>query len=73
MSAAGSPAVDLLGRPRTPLEDEVLAAYERLKALAARDDAPPCVQANVRHALAALWQVVNDLDLEFEELDGLGV
>jgi hypothetical protein len=44
-----------------------------LKQLAARDDLPPCAARNVRKALACLWQVTNDLDLQFEQLYDLGV
>lgn len=64
---------DLLGRPLTTVEREALAAYETLKALVARDDLPPCAARNTRKALACLWQVVNDLDLQFEQLYDLGV
>jgi hypothetical protein len=64
---------DLLGKPLTGAEPELLAAYETLKALATRDDLPPCAARNVRKALACLWQVTNDLDLQFEQLYDLGV
>ena len=63
----------LLGTPLTEDERELLAAYEALKALAARDDLPPCAARNVRKALAAMWQATNDLDLQFEQLYDLGV
>lgn len=66
-------AVDLLDQPLTEIEAQTLAVYEALKALAARDDAPPCVARNVRKALACLWQATNDLDLRFEQLYELGV
>ena len=64
---------DLLGRPLDDDEREVLALYERLKLLVGREALPPCVAANARFALAVLWQIVNDLDLEHEQLDHLGV
>ena len=64
---------DLLGTPTTEVEGQVLDAYQSLKALAARDDLPPCAARNVRKALAALWQATNDLDLQFEQLYDLGV
>jgi hypothetical protein len=64
---------DLLGKPLAGAEPELLAAYESLKALVARDDLPPCAARNVRKALACLWQVTNDLDLQFEQLYDLGV
>jgi hypothetical protein len=64
---------DLLGQPTSDTEQQVLDLYERLKELAARDDLAPCVQHNIRKALACLWQVVNDLDLRFEQLYDVGV
>ena len=67
------PTTDLLNRPLTDYETETLRVYEALKALAARDDTPPCVARNVRKALACLWQATNDLDLQFEQLYDLGV
>jgi hypothetical protein len=64
---------DLLNHPLTDVEAETLRIYEALKALAAREDAPPCVARNVRKALACMWQATNDLDLQFEQLYDLGV
>jgi len=64
---------DILGTAQTPMEQEALRAYDLLKQLAARDDLPPCVARNVRKALACLWQLTNDLDLQFEQLYDLGV
>jgi hypothetical protein len=64
---------DLLGQPTSDTEQQVLDLYERLKELAARDDLAPCAQHNIRKALACLWQVVNDLDLRFEQLYDVGV
>ncbi len=64
---------DLLGKQLTAVEQEALQAYEALKSLAAREDLPPCASSNVRKALAAMWQVTNDLDLQFEQLYDLGV
>jgi hypothetical protein len=64
---------DLLGNPLTELEREVWDLYERLKRLAVRPDAPPCVERNAKKALACLWQVVNDLHLRFEQLYDAGV
>lgn len=65
--------MDLLGHETTELEREILRVYGDLKKLAARDDAPPCVQRNVKKALACLWQATNDLDLSFEQLRDFGV
>jgi len=67
------PERDLLGRPVTSMETELAHIYGGLKALAKRDDLPPCAERNVKKALACMWQVVNDLDLEFEQLYDLGV
>jgi hypothetical protein len=64
---------DLLGRPMTPQEAQVLAVFESLKAMAADPLLPPCAERNVKKALAAMWQVVNDLDLKFEQLYDVGV
>ena len=64
---------DLLGKPLTNVERELVATYDALKSLAARDDLPPCAARNVRKALACLWQATNDLDLQFEQLYHLGV
>ncbi len=65
--------VDLLGRPLTGSEDQLLQVYERLKTLAADTELPPCAARNVKKALACMWQVVNDLDLRFEQLYDKGV
>jgi hypothetical protein len=64
---------DLLGSPLTSHEQESLRIYEDLKTLANREDLPPCVARNIRQALASMWQVTNDLDLQFEQLYDLGV
>ena len=75
-SSSGGTSVtqtDLDGAPTTDMEQEALRTYQALKALAARDDLPPCAARNVRKALACLWQVTNDLDLQFEQLYDLGV
>ena len=64
---------DLLGRPLTEAEVDLARMYRELKTLAARADLPPCAERNVKKALACMWQVVNDLDLEFEQLYELGV
>lgn len=61
-------ATDLLGRPLTPQEERLLAAYTALKELAA-EELPPTAAANVRHALAQLAQAVNSLALVHEHLD----
>jgi hypothetical protein len=65
--------LDLLGRPLTPAETQLLEIYTTLKSLAAQPDLPPCAERNVKQALACMWQVANDLDLEFEQLYDVGV
>lgn len=67
------PETDLLGKPIADLDLELLRLYRELKALAARTDLPPCAERNVKKALACLWQVVNDANVEFEQLYDLGV
>jgi hypothetical protein len=64
---------DLLGKPLTEQEQDLVNVYETLKKLAAQSDLPPCAARNVRKALACIWQVTNDLDLQFEQLYELGV
>ena len=64
---------DLLGRPVSASDAQLLRIYRELKTLAARSDLSPCVERNVKKSLACMWQVVNDLDLEFEQLYDLGV
>ena len=63
---------DLLGRPTTEVEDELLELYRRAKALLARDDLAPCAQAGARVAAVGLWNAVNDLGLAHEQLLDLG-
>ena len=63
---------DLLGRPTTEVEDELLELYRRAKALLARDDLAPCVRAGARAATVGLWNAVNDLALAHEQLLDLG-
>jgi len=71
-TAPGAPDADLLGLPLTDDDRELLACYERLKALLG-SDLDPCVQANVRAAVAALWNAVVDRGLVYEHLADLGV
>ncbi len=58
---------DLLGRPLTADETELLALYARLKALSARTDLPPSALMNVRQAMVMLWNACTDLALVYEE------
>lgn len=63
---------DLLGRALDADDAELLDCYERLKDLLGRD-LDPCVEANVRAAVAALWNAVVDHGLDYEHLVDLGV
>ncbi|MFL6138431.1 MAG: hypothetical protein ACJ74O_11590 [Frankiaceae bacterium] len=64
---------DLVGRELSADEAALLDAYGALRGLAADGALAPCVTANVRHALAALAQAVNDLGLAYEHLLDVGV
>jgi hypothetical protein len=55
------------------LDAQVLRIYGELKGVLERDDLPPAVRSNAQQALAAMWQVVNNLGLEYEYLYDLGV
>ncbi|MDP2726162.1 MAG: hypothetical protein Q8P59_01335 [Dehalococcoidia bacterium] len=65
--------VDLVGHKLTPVEEQAMALYKGLKEFLSMPDLPPCALSNARVALAAVWQIVNDLDLEFEYIYGYGV
>lgn len=65
-------STDLLGSQTSATEAELLDLYRRCKALLARDDLDPCVRAGVRAATIGLWNVVNDLCLDHEQLLDLG-
>ena len=67
------PDVDLLGKAVSDSDAQMLRVYRELKEIAARADLPPCTERNVKKALACMWQVVNDLNLEYEQLYDLGV
>lgn len=64
---------DLLGNRLSAQEERLLAAYQDLKQLAGQSDLPPCAARGVRKALACMSQVINDLDLDFEQLSDVGV
>lgn len=59
---------DLLGRPLSQDERELLDLHARLQALAARTDLPPVVTANAKQAMVMLWNACNDLALPVEDL-----
>lgn len=64
---------DLLGKQHSRQDRAILRVYESLKALAQDSGLPPCAASNIRKALACMWQVTNDLNLQFEQLYDLGV
>jgi hypothetical protein len=49
---------------KTFADARLLALYRSLKTVAADPDLSPCVERNVKKALACMWQVVNDLNLQ---------
>lgn len=49
------------------MEEKVLEAYEILKELSLAEE-NPTVSRNARRALASVWQIVNNLGLEFEQI-----
>ncbi|MFB2580612.1 hypothetical protein ACEXQD_05130 [Herbiconiux sp. P15] len=61
-------AVDLIGNELTIKEQQLLDAYESLKALEAGGGLAPSTESNVRVALAALGVAVSDLALCYEHL-----
>lgn len=65
--------MDLLGRSLTETEKRLLHTYRELKALLREPDLAPGVRANLSQALASMWNIVNNLDLEFEQLYDLGI
>jgi hypothetical protein len=54
-----------MGAELSQSEAALVDAYERLKStLESGDDLPPFARRNATKALAALWQVMNGLDME---------
>lgn len=58
---------DLLGRPLSADDRELLDLYARLRTLSAREDLPRVVTANCKQAMVMLWNACNDLALLYEE------
>ncbi|MBI4320286.1 MAG: hypothetical protein HY675_17490 [Chloroflexi bacterium] len=54
------------------VEEKVRCAYEDLKAILSEKELPPSVRANSIQAISCIWQVMNDLDLEYEMLYDYG-
>ena len=58
---------DLLGKPLSKDDVELLDLYARLKLMSVRTDLPPVATANVKQAMVLLWNACNDLALICEE------
>jgi len=58
------------GGQMTETESRVKEVYEALKELSC--DEAPCVAKNAQRALAVVWQIMNDLGLECEQLYDYG-
>ncbi len=65
--------LNLLGQLLSEDEQTLWLIYRELKNLAGNAKLPPCALSNIRAALASIWQVTNDLDIEFEQLYEVGV
>lgn len=63
-----------MGVELTPAEASLVECYEKLATTLREhgDELPPFAQANATKALAALWQVANDLDVEPGQLYDVG-
>ena len=71
MSAARK---NTMGDTLTPQQTELVDCYERLVALlrANRGQLAPFEERNALKAIAALWQVMNGLDMDPGQLDDIG-
>ena len=67
MTPDALPDTDLLGRPLTDDEREILSLYGRLHTMAERTDIAPCISMNVKQAMVLLWNTCVDLELLYEE------
>jgi hypothetical protein len=63
-----------MGVELAPAEADLVACYGQLAATLRErgDELPPFARANATKALAALWQVANDLDVEPGQLYDVG-
>ena len=63
-----------MGIELTPAETSLVECYEKLATTLREhgDELPPFARANATKALAALWQVANDLDVEPGQLYDVG-
>lgn len=56
-----------------PLEKRIKTIYQELKEILRDENIPPSVRANAVQALAVVWQMMNDLVLDYEMLYDYGV
>ena len=63
-----------MGETLTPAQEELAACYDRLVAVLRdhRAELAPFEERNAVKAVAALWQVMNGLDLDPGQLDDIG-
>jgi hypothetical protein len=63
-----------MGVELTPAEASLVECYEKLATTLREhgDELPPFARANATKALAALWQVANELDVEPGQLYDVG-
>lgn len=63
-----------MGVELRPAEASLVECYEKLATTLREhgDELPPFARANATKALAALWQVANDLDVEPGQLYDVG-
>ncbi len=59
---------DLLGTDLTQAESKLLEAYDVLTSLL-NEDLSPTAEANVKEAIASLWQALNNLALTDDRPD----
>ncbi len=59
---------DLLGTDLTQAESKLIEAYEMLTSLL-NEDLSPTADANVKEAIASLWQALNNLALTDDRPD----
>lgn len=55
------------------IEAQAQAVYDGLTTLLALGSEIPCVAANTRQALSAVWQILNDLGVLVEQPQNLGL
>lgn len=58
---------DVLGKPLTADEQELLALYRQLLRMSQNSALPPCALMNCKEAMVMLWNACNDLGLICEE------